>query len=157
MSSPDPAKVAGSTVIFRRVPTDVRQRAVQLFARKLQRDVAKNRPFECLIAGDAELRRLNLKFRGKDEATDVLSFPSEIGLPACLPLGSLAISQQRARAQARAYGHSTEEEIRILMLHGVLHLTGLDHETDAGRMARVEKKWRAHFNLPTSLIERVNA
>jgi probable rRNA maturation factor len=152
MSSPD-----GSTVIFRRVPADVRQRAVERFARKLQDAVAKGRAFDCLITGDAELRRLNLKFRAKDQATDVLSFPGGTGLLAGQSLGSLAISLQRARAQARAFGHSTEDEIRILMLHGILHLTGLDHETDAGRMARAESRWRARLGLPTGLIERMRA
>jgi probable rRNA maturation factor len=148
------------SVIFRRTPTDVPQRAVERFARKLQNQVAQGRSFECLIAGDAELRRLNREFRAKDQATDVLSFPSRTGLPACsspsgtASLGSIAISVQRARAQARAFGHSTEDEIRILMLHGILHLTGLDHETDAGRMARVEKRWRVRLGLPASLIER---
>jgi probable rRNA maturation factor len=152
MSSPD-----GSTVIFRRVPADLRQRAVERFARKLQDAVAKGRAFDCLITGDAELRRLNLKFRAKDQATDVLSFPGGTGLLAGQSLGSLAISLQRARAQARAFGHSTEDEIRILMLHGILHLTGLDHETDAGRMARAESRWRARLGLPTGLIERMRA
>ncbi len=152
MSSPD-----GSTVIFRRVPADLRQRAVERFARKLQDAVAKGRAFDCLITGDAELRRLNLKFRAKDQATDVLSFPGGTGLLAGQSLGSLAISLQRARAQARAFGHSTEDEIRILMLHGILHLTGLDHETDAGRMARAENRWRARLGLPTGLIERMRA
>jgi probable rRNA maturation factor len=150
------------SVIFRRLPTKVRQRAMDRFARNLQNQVAQGRPFECLISGDAELRRLNRKFRAKDQATDVLSFPSRTGLPACSSpsetacssLGSIAISLQRARAQARAHGHSTEDEIRILMLHGVLHLTGLDHETDSGRMARAEKRWRTRLGLPASLIER---
>jgi probable rRNA maturation factor len=145
------------TVLFRRIPADAPQRAIERFARKLQDEVAKGRAFDCLITGDAESRRLNLRFRGKDEATDVLSFPSGTGLQACSSLGSIAISFQRARAQARAFRHSTEDEIRILMLHGVLHLTGLDHETDAGRMARAEKRWRARLGLPTSLIERVHA
>jgi probable rRNA maturation factor len=150
------------SVIFRRTPTDVPRRAIERFARDLQNQVAKGRAFECLITGDAELRRLNRKFRAKDEATDVLSFPSGTGLPACSSpsetacwsLGSLAISLQRARVQARAFGHSTEDEVRILMLHGVLHLTGLDHESDAGRMARAEKRWRRRLGLPVSLIER---
>jgi probable rRNA maturation factor len=152
---PDPP--SSSTVIFRRVSADIRPRAVERFARKLQNQVAKGRAFDCLITGDAELRRLNLKFRAKDQITDVLSFPSGIGLPGCSSLGSLAISLPRARSQARSFGHSTEDEIRILMLHGVLHLTGLDHETDAGRMARAEKLWRARLTLPNSLIERARA
>ena len=105
-----------------------------------EREVAKGGRFDCLITGDAELRRLNREFRGKDYATDVLSFPAA-RRPAIL--GDLAISAARARAQAREFGHTTEDEIRILMLHGVLHLLGMDHETDGGRMARAEKRWRA--------------
>jgi probable rRNA maturation factor len=157
---------------------DLRPRALTLYARRLELEVAKGRCFECLITSDAELRKLNREFRGKDEATDVLSFPSGAaargaGLPACAeplrkataqagrpaprPLGSLAISAQRARAQGKAFGHDAETEIRILMLHGLLHLLGYDHETDAGRMARAEKRWRTHFRLPNGLIERVRA
>jgi probable rRNA maturation factor len=160
MSLPDssgrvrPATPANSTVIFRRVPAGLRQIALTRFARKLQSTVAKGRAFDCLITGDAEMQSLNLKFRGKDEATDVLSFRAAPPAPG---LGDLAISAQRARSQAHAFGHSTEDEVRILMLHGVLHLTGLDHETDAGRMARAEKRWRTRLGLPTSLIERAHA
>jgi probable rRNA maturation factor len=148
MSSPE-----GSSVTFRRVPIDIRPRAIQNFARKLERDVANGRPFDTLITGDADLRRLNREFRGKDYATDVLSFPSS--LPGSL--GDLAISAARARSQAREFGHSTEDEVRILMLHGLLHLKGMDHETDAGAMARAEKRWRARLRLPLSLIERVRS
>jgi len=143
----------GSSVTFRRVPAGVRPRSIQFFARKLQRELAKGRPFDTLIAGDAELQRLNREYRGKDYATDVLSFPSDTR-----PfLGDLAISAARARAQARDFGHSTEDELRILMLHGVLHLTGMDHESDSGAMARVEKRWRARLGLPAGLIERVQS
>ena len=162
----------GSTVTFRRPAADVRPRAIAHFARKLQREVARGRAFDCLIAGDAELRRLNREFRGKDYATDVLSFPwgRPPGLPSArsapsargqarrpTPLGDLAISVQRARAQGREFGHGTEGEIRILMLHGLLHLLGMDHESDGGRMARAEKRWRARFDLPNGLIERARA
>ena len=58
-------------------------------------------------------------------------------------------------AQARAFGHNTGQEVQILMLHGLLHLLGMDHTADGGRMARVEKRWRARLGLPTGLIERV--
>jgi len=149
MSSPE-----GSTVTFRRVPTDLSRSTIERFARKLQIEVAKGRLFDCLVTGDAELRRLNRDFRGQDHATDVLSFPSGTGLPACL-LGDIAISLPRARAQAREFRHTTEREIQILMLHGLLHLLGMDHETDRGQMARVEKRWRARLGLPNGLIERV--
>jgi probable rRNA maturation factor len=153
MSSPE-----GSSILFRRPAADARPRALQSYARKLEEQVAKGRAFECLITGDAELRKLNREFRGKDEATDVLSFLSD-SAPARrpAPLGSIAISIARARAQARAFHHSTETEIRILMLHGLLHLLGYDHESDAGRMARAEKRWRSILALPNGLIERVQS
>jgi probable rRNA maturation factor len=146
MSSPE-----GSSVTFRRVPADFRRRTIERFARTLESEVTKGRPFDCLITGDAELRRLNRTFRKKDEPTDVLSFPAAIP-PA---LGDIAISLQRARSQSREFRHAVEDEVRILMLHGVLHLLGMDHETDAGRMARAEKRWRARLGLPNGLIERV--
>jgi len=153
MSSPE-----GSTVTFRRVPPDLRRESIEGFARKLQIQVAGNRPFDCLVAGDGELRRLNREFRGQDRATDVLSFPSGAGRSGrSTPLGDLAISFQRARAQAVDFGHTIEQEIHILMLHGLLHLLGMDHETDGGRMARAEKRWRTLLGLPNGLIERVRA
>jgi probable rRNA maturation factor len=162
MTSPE-----GSSVTFRRVSNEVRPRALLNFARTLEREVSKGRAFDCLITGDAELRRLNREFRGKDEATDVLSFPLQVGQAsrpvrtgreACpTGLGDLAISLARARAQAREFGHTTEQEIRILMLHGVLHLLGMDHENDRGRMARAEKRWRERLALPNGLIERVRS
>jgi len=160
MSSPE-----GSTVTFRRAVVDVRPRTLARFARKLQSEVAGGRAFDCLITGDAEMRRLNREWRGKDLPTDVLSFPSgdaetgrrgtETERKTQRPLGDLAISAMRARAAAREFGHSTEDEVRILMLHGVLHLAGMDHEQDRGQMARAEKRWRRAFGLPDGLIERV--
>jgi len=165
-----------STVTLRRVPADFSLRPIERFARRLQVEVAQGRPFDCLISGDAELRRLNLKFLGKDYATDVLAFPGVA--PAILSpvtlrsrtttgdkiagatgphLGDIAISFPRARAQARAFGHGTAEEIRILMLHGLLHLLGMDHTTDGGRMARAEKRWRARLGLRNGLIERARS
>ncbi|MBL8231017.1 MAG: rRNA maturation RNase YbeY, partial [Bryobacterales bacterium] len=82
--------------------------------------------------------------------TDVLSFPE----PAPGFLGEIAISVDRAAAQAAEFGHTLEEEIEILMLHGALHLSGMDHEKDKGQMARAESKWRKHFGLPRGLIQR---
>src|ERR1017187_10333591 len=146
MPSPEP-----STATFRRVPPDFRRRVVERFARQLQAEVTKGRPFDCLITGDAELRRLNKEFRGEDCTTDVLSFAGAD--PASL--GDIAISLQRARAQAREFGHTVEREVSILMLHGVLHLMGLDHEDGTGRMARAEKRWRVRLGLANGLIERV--
>ena len=155
MSSPE-----GSMVTFRRASPDLRRGPIERFARKLQGEVAHGRAFDCLISGDAELRRLNRDFRGNDYATDVLSFPALIPAEprssgSGVPLGDMAISLPRARAQAREFGHQPEQEIQILMLHGLLHLMGMDHESDRGRMARAEKRWRARLRLPNGLIERV--
>jgi probable rRNA maturation factor len=146
MPSPEP-----STATFRRVPPDFRRRVVERFARQLQAEVTKGRPFDCLVTGDAELRRLNKQFRDKDSATDVLSFAST----GTASLGDIAISLQRARAQAREFGHTVEQEVSILMLHGVLHLMGMDHQADSGRMARAEKRWRVRLGLAHGLIGRV--
>jgi probable rRNA maturation factor len=98
------------------------------------------------------MQRLNREFRKVDHATDVLSFPSRQTLGF---LGDISISFEHARRQAAEYGHSIDKEIEILMLHGVLHLLGMDHEMDAGQMARAENKWRAAFGLPRGLIARV--
>jgi probable rRNA maturation factor len=138
-------------VLFRRVPANLRRRPLQNFARALRDGVARGREFHCLITDDCELRRLNRQFRGADYATDVLSFPAEDGAGS---LGELAISADRAAIQAHEFGHSRFDEIRILMLHGVLHLVGMDHETDAGRMARAEARWRRKLDLPAGLIAR---
>jgi len=294
MSSPE-----GSSVSFHRVPADLRRRAIERFARKLQAAIASGNMFHCRITTDRELRRLNREFRGQDRATDVLSFPAltcsfglyqgtalavpyrgrntralapepwgfaaakavhspvataqlkpcpdtkltlqqdeqvcparngadsqirfvpriksasarsrlsagigdspEIGFvlsnrPQVAPgkigfvlarwnhtgerlgqrsnvgrkksessrsfaaaasrlyLGDIAISLPRARTQARAFGHSVEQECGILMLHGLLHLLGMDHETDDGRMGKAERRWRARLGLRGGLIERV--
>jgi probable rRNA maturation factor len=106
------------------------------------------------------LRALNRTFRRKNYATDVLSFPGveerRADRKSAPPyLGDIAISLQRARAQARQWGHSIEDEIRILMLHGILHLKGMDHDGDSGQMARTETRWRRKLGLPAGLIERV--
>jgi probable rRNA maturation factor len=142
----------GHLVLFRRAPAGLRRRPLQDFARLLRQRIARGRDFNCLITDDRELRRLNRQFRGADYATDVLSFPAE---PDAGILGELAISAARASAQARQFGHSRLDEIRVLMLHGVLHLTGMDHETDGGRMARAEARWRKKLALPAGLIARV--
>ena len=144
---------SGDLVSFRRAPAALRRTPLKEFARTLRDAVASGRQFHCLITDDRELRRLNLRFLGHDYATDVLSFPLEgAGM-----LGDLAISAGRAARQARQFGHSPLDEIRILMLHGVLHLLGIDHETDRGAMARAESRWRKKLNLPTGLIARARS
>jgi probable rRNA maturation factor len=96
------------------------------------------------FAGDRELRRVNRDFRGQDKPTDVLSFPgdpAETG-PDGTHLGDVLISVPTARRQAAERGHSAERELKVLLLHGVLHCLGYDHETDRGEMERLERRLR---------------
>ena len=144
----------GSRVLYLRAPRQIRRAGLEAFARSLMHDVAGGRGFQCLITDDRELQRLNLQFLKHDYATDVLSFPSGA---ASGDLGQIAISGDRAIDQAAEFGHTAETEIRILMLHGVLHLMGMDHENDRGVMARSEREWRKRFGLPAGLIERARA
>ena len=110
------------------------------------------------LVSDAVIRRLNRDFRGVDRVTDVLAFPADE--PARRPghlrplLGDVVIGRGRAAAQAREAGHPTGTELRVLALHGLLHLAGYDHESDDGRMARRECLLRRRGGLPAGLIER---
>ena len=116
-----------------------------------------------LLADDATLRRLNKTFRGKDKATDVLSFPAGpsavfFGEPEGPELaGDLAISLETASRQAKRFGHTLKEEVCILLLHGLLHLGGYDHEVDSGEMAARETELRHELKLPVGLIARTAA
>jgi len=102
------------------------------------------------IVSDARVRTLNRKFRKKDAYTDVLSFPAdEPGY-----LGDVVISEGVAARQARAAGHPLSTELRVLALHGLLHLLGYDHERDDGQMARLERRLRRSGGLREGLIER---
>jgi probable rRNA maturation factor len=102
------------------------------------------------LVPDARVRALNRKYRRKDAVTDVLSFPAgEPGL-----LGDVVIAAGVARRQARSAGHSFGTEVRVLALHGLLHLLGYDHERDDGRMARLERRLRRRGGLREGLIER---
>jgi probable rRNA maturation factor len=111
---------------------------------------------EVLLTSDAQLKRLNRSFRGKNKPTDVLSFPTPAEI-ADHHAGDLAISLETAARQAATYGHTLRDEVRILLLHGLLHLSGLDHETDNGEMATRESTLRRKLRLPNTLIERTEA
>lgn len=104
-----------------------------------------------LLTTDDTIRKLNREFRRKNKATDVLSFP--VAEPS-RSAGDLAISLDTALGQAAEFGHPLRVEVKILMLHGLLHLAGLDHETDSGQMARRERALRKRFGLPPGLIQR---
>jgi len=106
-----------------------------------------------LLTTDAGIRSLNRRFRSKNKATDVLSFPAE-GIGAEEIAGDLAISVPTALRQAIEQGHTLSIEVKVLILHGLLHLAGYDHEADTGQMARRERTLRARLRLPHGLIER---
>ncbi len=99
------------------------------------------------FVSDARIRELNLKFRGFDKATDVLSFPSAESMATDDYLGDIAISLARAQVQARDNDLNLDEEIAQLILHGLLHLCGYDHETDNGEMNRLELKLRNKLKI----------
>jgi probable rRNA maturation factor len=106
---------------------------------------------------DTRVRALNRRFRSKDTPTDVLSFPSapiEREETGRRYLGDVVIAAGVARRQARQAGHSLQTELRVLALHGLLHLLGYDHERDDGRMARLERRLRRKGGLREGLIER---
>ena len=108
---------------------------------------------DVLLTSDAEIKRLNKAFRGMNKATDVLSFPAPEEAEGLA--GDLAVSLDTAARQAAEHGHSLRDEVRILLLHGLLHLAGEDHETDSGEMAAREAELRKTLKLPEGLIARV--
>lgn len=107
-----------------------------------------------VITSDRRMRTLNREWRGVDRPTDVLSFPAGDGPGPAKHLGDLVIARETAVRQARDEGHSLSTELRVLALHGLLHLLGYDHERDSGRMARTERRLRRQGGLPAGLIER---
>lgn len=107
------------------------------------------------LVDDAAIHRLNRQFRHEDRPTDVLSFPVGLGpRNQGLYIGDLAVSLDTAARQARQLGHSLDTELRVLLLHGLLHLAGMDHEVDGGEMLARERHLRRRFRLPGGLIER---
>jgi probable rRNA maturation factor len=139
-------------MIYERVPRTLRRRELNAFAESVCEKVAGGRRFCCLLTNDAALRRMNRQFLSIDAPTDVLSFPTEAPGGA---LGDIAISVDRACEQAVAYGHDLPTELRVLLLHGVLHLLRHDHASAGGKMRRVEARWRRQLGLPAGVIERV--
>jgi probable rRNA maturation factor len=123
------------------------------FLTGVQRAAGLSGQVDVLVSDDRELRGLNRRYRSQDRATDVLSFPAPARLQGRMA-GDIAISADYAARNARRLGHSLGEELKVLILHGVLHLAGYDHESDDGRMARVEASLRRQFQLPPALIQR---
>jgi probable rRNA maturation factor len=142
-------------VILRKKIVNLSATALEGFVWRVRRAVKLEGTVNVLLTGSAEIRALNRRFRGKNMATDVLSFPTDRLKTNARPLaGDIAISAEIAAQNAASLGHSPAEEVKILTLHGILHLAGFDHERDRGEMARKEAAMRRRFRLPTGLIER---
>ncbi len=140
-------------VILQKRVVGLTELALDRFVTRARRAAGLRAAVNVLVTSNAELQELNRRFRGKDQPTDVLSFPA---LPGLKPhyAGDIAISAEIAAHSARTLGHTASEEIKILALHGILHLRGYDHERDRGKMARREEKLRRDLRLPVALIER---
>jgi probable rRNA maturation factor len=144
-----------SMVILRKTVSGLTREKMELFLRRAKRAVKLRGDVNVLITSSADLQSLNRRFRGKDKPTDVLSFPSLPEQPKFA--GDIAISAPIAAENARRLKHSTADEIKVLILHGLLHLAGCDHERDNGAMARREALLRTKLSLPVALIERIES
>jgi probable rRNA maturation factor len=133
----------------------LRQRTLAAFVSEAAKAAGLAGDVSVLLTSDQHIRGLNREFRGKNQPTDVLSFPAGEPLNGHQHLaGDIAISVETAAKQAEEFEHRLATELQILALHGLLHLGGYDHESDNGRMARKEAALRRRFGLAEGLIER---
>lgn len=144
-------RVNNPAIVFEKKMRGVNSGKLARFVTEASRVIRLRGTVGVLITGNSAIRRLNSRFRGKNRPTDVLSFPPAASEDLA---GDIAISIDIAARNARLLGHSISDEIQILILHGILHLAGYDHENDGGKMARKETLLRQRFGLPTGLIER---
>jgi probable rRNA maturation factor len=143
-------------VVFKRKVAGLSSESLNRFVLRARKAARIKGTVDVLVTGNGDMRSLNQRFRGKNKPTDVLSFPSE-----CSPnghrqpfAGEIAISAEIALDNARRLGHSGALEVKVLVLHGILHLAGFDHERDNGEMASKEAYLRRALGLPLSLTER---
>jgi probable rRNA maturation factor len=143
-------------VILQKNVVGLSEGSLSRFVTRARRESRLRGRVNVLVTGSAAMRTLNARFRGKNKATDVLSFPSAQALPAGRPdfAGEIAISADIAAQNAARLGHSVASEVKVLALHGILHLAGMDHEHDNGQMARKEAELRRVLRLPATLTER---
>jgi probable rRNA maturation factor len=149
-------EVAGLIIVKKKV-AGLSAKSLERFTLRARRAVGLSGRVNILLTSSAAMRALNFRFREKNKTTDVLSFPCEAhfnGTDKRAFAGEIAISADIARANAAGLGHSTALEVKVLALHGILHLAGFDHERDNGDMARKEASLRRKLGLPSSLTER---
>lgn len=145
-------------VILEKQIVRLNEESLGRFVLRARRAVGLREPVNVLVTSSAAVRGLNRRFRGEDKATDVLSFPSTSAAESrkgSKLAGEVAISADIAWKNSLQLGHSAAQEIKILALHGILHLAGFDHERDNGEMAQTEAKLRRALRLPAGLTERV--
>lgn len=142
-------------VTFQKRVAGLSELALSRFTARARRAAGLKGTVDVLMTANAEMKSLNRRFRGKDKATDVLSFTAPPESLRKKLAGEIAISAEIAAQNAHALGHTAAQEVKILVLHGILHLRGYDHERDNGQMARRERQLRGQLGLPDGLIERV--
>lgn len=144
-------------ILHKKVP-GLSAQSLERFVLRARRAAGVRGAVNVLVTNGSAVRALNSRFRGQNKTTDVLSFPaatSEVEVSKASGFaGEVAISADIAIQNARSFRHSAAEEVKILTLHGILHLAGFDHERDNGQMARKEEKLRRNLRLPVALIER---
>jgi probable rRNA maturation factor len=151
-----PRRGSTRTTIVVDPPRRLRRTELEEFAESARRAAKLKGEVSILLTDSEAIRQLNRRYRHKNKPTDVLSFPSPAELQQH-SAGDLAISVEIASEYAGKLGHSLTQELKILMLHGMLHLAGHDHENDNGEMAKLEARLRKRFTLPLSLTERNGA
>lgn len=128
--------------------TIINQNALEIIA-----DTITKKDIDLILVDNQTIQDYNYQYRDKNEPTDVLSFPIDDNMPHA-PLGSIIISLEYANNIAAKLAHSLDNEVSLLLIHGILHLLGYDHEIDNGEMREKEKEWIEYFKLPFSLITR---
>ncbi len=147
-------------VILQKKVAGLTEASLETFVLRARRAARLHGYVHVLLTDSAEMRSLNRRFRSKDRTTDVLSFPALPTRPNGRSndfAGDIAISVDMAARNASRFGHSAAEEVKVLALHGILHLAGFDHERDNGHMARKEAQLRQALKLPATLIERTQS
>jgi probable rRNA maturation factor len=148
-------------VILQKKVMGLSEGSLERFVLRARKAVGLRSSVNVLVTSSSAVRSLNRQFRGQNKATDVLSFPAPSPSTASCNkprlAGEVAISADIALQNSIRLGHPVAQEIKILALHGILHLAGFDHERDNGEMARKEQILRRALRLPAALIERVQA
>jgi probable rRNA maturation factor len=140
-------------VIMKKAVPGVSEQALARFTEHARKATGLRGKVNVVLTSSRDIRALNRRFRGHDQPTDVLSFPP-ISVVAREFAGDIVISAEIAARNARLYQHPAAQELKILILHGMLHLAGFDHEQDGGRMARQEERLRRELRLTNGLIRR---